>query len=183
MDFRAAGDTYLLITAKRRLSGPCRNCFHIPRSHHAKQSNRPKRRCYRTVKSDSQRDGVSSHYGLGNSHYALANAHHTRANFYLHSNCDSRSDCDFFHDADSVSTAAFAAIEIALALYRRWHCHRGVGLFDVCEMETASGNCRATHVLSAFGLGCSAEAPRESVHQLRVIFSSQCICRPRPARG
>ena len=74
------------------------------------------------------------------------------------------------------------AFENAMALYRRWPRRRGVGLFDIREMETEGGDCRATRVLCAFRLERSAEAPRERVHQLRVIFSSQCICRPGPAR-
>ena len=88
----------------------------------------------------------------------------------------------FLPSRDSALTAAFAAFENAMALYRRWPRRRGVGLFHIHEMETESGDCRAARVLSAFGLGRSAETSSESVHQLRVIFSSQCICRPGPAR-
>src|SRR4029077_1953939 len=117
--------------------------------------------CYPTVKSDTQRDGVRCYHTLANSHHALAN-------FVLHSNCHSRSDIDSFHHADSAPTAAFAAFENAMALYRRWPGHRGVGFFHIQEMETESGDCGATRVLSASGLGRSAETPRECVHQLRV---------------
>ena len=175
MDFRAASNTHLLNIRKRKLPGPCRNCLDIPRSRHAKQSNRQKCGCYPTVKSDTQRDGVRCYY-------TLAISHHTLADFYLHSNRHSFSDSDSFHHADSVLTAAFAAFENAMALYRRCPRHRGVGLLDIPEMENESGDCRATRVLSAFGLGRSEKAPRECVHQLRVIFSSQRICRPGPAR-
>jgi hypothetical protein len=168
LDFRATSDTYLLNIRKRKLPGACRNCLDIPRSRNASQGNRQRCRCYPTAKSDTQRDGVSSN--------------HTLADSYLHSNRHSCSDSESFHHTDFAPTAAFAAFENTMAVHRHWAGRRGVGFFHIQELETESGNRGATRVLSACGLGRSAEAPRECVHQLRVIFSSQCICRPGPPR-
>ena len=100
----------------------------------------------------------------------------------LHSNRHSRCDSDSIHNADSNLTVAFASLENAMALYRRWPRRRGVGLFYIREIETDGGDCRATRILCAFGLERSAEAPTEYGHQLRIIFSFQFIRRPGPAR-
>jgi len=166
LDVRAASDTYLLVIRKRKLPGPCRNCFDIPRSRHASQKNRQKCRYYFPVKSDSHRDGVSSD--------------HTLANFDLHSNCHGRTDTDSFDQPDHSAPAS--VFENPMALYRHRPRRVGVGLPDICEMETEGRDCSATRVLCAFGLGRSADAAERFGHQLRVIFSFQRIRRPGPAR-
>jgi len=101
---------------------------------------------------------------------------HTLANFDLHSSRHRRADTDSFHQPDhSAPTSVF---ENSMALYRHRPRRVGVGLPDICEMETKGGDCRATRVLCAFRLGRSADAAEKFVDQLRVIFSFQCIRRP-----
>lgn len=70
-----------------------------------------------------------------------------------------------------------------MALYHHRHRRVGVGLFFIREMETEGGDCRATRVLCAFGLGRSADAAEKFGHQLRVIFSFQFIRQPGPGRN
>ena len=166
MDRGAAHDPSILLTWNLRSFGrnPRRSKSVGPSKD--LRTNRPSRY---TIKSNT-----NEHTNVG--------SNHTFANFVLHSNRHSRSNSDSIHNADSAPTVAFTAFENAMALYRRWPRRRRVCLFHIHEMETESGDCRATRVLSAFGLGRSAEATRECVHQIRVIFSSQCICRPGPTR-
>jgi hypothetical protein len=101
----------------------------------------------------------------------------TVANFCLHSSRHRRTDTDSFHQPDhSAPTSVF---ENSMALYRHRPRRVGVGLPDICEMETEGRDCWATRVLCAFGLGRSADAAEKFVDQLRVIFSFQSIRRPR----
>jgi len=67
---------------------------------------------------------------------------------------------------------------MALGLHTRWPRCRFAGVFSISECEIEDPDRCTTDVLSAFGLGRSAEAPRECGHQLRFIFSFQCIRRP-----
>ena len=114
------------------------------------------------------------------SHYTLPNSHHTLPNFCLHSSRHGCTDTDSFHQPDhSAPTSVF---EDSMALHRHRPCRVGAVLFYIREMEAEGGDCRATRVLCAFGLGRSADAAEEFGHQLRVIFSSERICRPGPAR-
>jgi hypothetical protein len=72
---------------------------------------------------------------------------------------------------------------MALGLYTRWPRCRFAGVFSISESEIEDPDRGPTDILSAFGLGRSADAAEKFVHQLRVIFSFQYIRRPGPARN
>ena len=72
---------------------------------------------------------------------------------------------------------------MALGLHTRWPRRRFAGVLSISESEIEDPDRCTTDILSAFGLGRSANAAKECGHQLRVIFSFQRIRRPGPARN
>ena len=167
---------------KRKLPGPCRNCLDKPRSPHANKAIDKNVDVIPPSNPTSHRDGVRCHHTLAN----FYSHSHTLANFYFHSLEPEPTAVPTAIPSitsDSDLTAAFAAFENAMALYRRWLLAvAGLASFIYTKWKPKVADCRATRFYPRPDWDAPSEAPRECVHQLRVIFSSQCLCRPGPAR-